>query len=103
MLARLLLALLALVFATPVAAAACHTQSAREHHAGMAHHGSVPMDDGDEAAPADACVGCVPPSDWITPRVAEPVVLAPPAPSARIAGLRLGRGAPPALPPPRIG
>ncbi|PAX09448.1 hypothetical protein [Sphingomonas lenta] len=102
MLARLLLALLAIVFATPVAAAACHVQPAREQHADMAHHGSAPADS-DEAAPADACVGCVPPSTWIAPRVAEPVAFAAPMLAATVALLSLGRGTPPALPPPRIG
>ena len=59
--------------------------------------------DTEDAAPAQACVGCVPPSDWITPRVAEPVAFAAPAPVGRVAALSLGRGTPPALPPPRIG
>lgn len=101
MLARLLLALLALVFATPVTAAACHAQPAREHHAGMSHHGAVPVES-DEAAAVEACVGCVPPSNWIAPRVAEPLASPAPVPAARALTLSIGRGTPPALPPPRV-
>lgn len=102
MLARLLLALLAIALATPVAAAACHVQPARGEHAGMAHHAPAPADK-DESAPAKACVGCVPPSTWIAPRVTAPVAFAAPTLSAVVASLSLGRGTPPALPPPRIG
>lgn len=101
MVARLILALLALVFVTPVAAAACHAQATPDHHASAPHHGSMPAD-ADHGAPTEACVGCVPPSDWDAARVAEPVLAPEPTPAAQVAALSLGRGTPPALPPPRI-
>lgn len=101
MLGRLLLVLLAIVFATPVATAACHAPTESGRHASAPHHESMPTDT-DEGAPAEACVGCVPPSSWDAARVPQPV-LAPEATHAvQAIVLSLGRATPPALPPPRI-
>jgi hypothetical protein len=103
MLARLILFLLALAFAAPAATAACHAPAVGHHTAAPSHHGSAPVERKDEVVASTACVGCVPPSNW-TPGRLSAGVLAPIDPVAgRIAALSLGRGAPPALPPPRIG
>ncbi len=103
MLARLILFLLALAFAAPAATAACHAPAVGHHAATPSHHGSVPAERDDGVTPATACIGCVPPSDWTPGRIgaAEPVLHMPV--SARVPALTIGRGAPPALPPPRIG
>jgi hypothetical protein len=103
MLARLILFLLALAFAAPAATAACHARDAEHHAAAPSHHGSAPAERQDDAVASTACIGCVPPSNW-TPGRLSAGVLAPVDPVAgRIAALSIGRGAPPALPPPRIG
>lgn len=103
MLARLILFLLALAFAVPAATAACHAPAVGHHAAAPAHHRSAPVEREDDAVASTACIGCVPPSNWTPGRVGG-AVLAPDRPVAgRIAALSIGRGAPPALPPPRIG
>lgn len=107
MLARFLLALLLAAFAMPgVAPAACHDDAPVAHHAMSSANHIMPMPDGasDRSALAvHACIGCVPPSDWLGPRVARPVV---PVAATLVAALTtLSTGAVPApdLPPPRRG
>ena len=103
MLARLILFLLALAFAAPAATAACHARAVGHHAAAPSHHGSAPVEREDDAVAPMACIGCVPPSNW-TPGRLGGAVHAPVDPVAeRIAALSIGRGAPPTLPPPRIG
>ena len=106
MLARLLLALLLAAFAMPgVASAACH--DAPVAHSAMSsasHVMPMPDDASDRSALAvHACIGCVPPSDWLGPRIARPVL---PVAATLVAALTtLSTGAVPApdLPPPRRG
>lgn len=97
MIRRLILLLLMALAAvpTPAMAGACHREPER-HASG---HGQPPADE--DAAPSHACVGCVPPGDWLRERVAAPAPSPDPAPATRVSALALGRGTPPALPPPR--
>lgn len=101
MLARLLLALLALVMATPAAALSCHAREAAGHHASASHHDPAPDEGDDRAVAVSACIGCIPPSNWTGARVPSPRLLRSlPAP-ARLPTLAPGRSPPPVLPPPR--
>ena len=103
MLARLILFLLALAFAAPAATAACHAPAAGHHSAAPSHHGSVPVEREDEAVASTACIGCVPPSSWTPGRLGATMLVSNVPVATRVAALSIGRGAPPALPPPRIG
>ena len=78
MLARLFLALLLALFATPASAAECHDARPAAPHA-------MPMageHQRDMAAP-HACVGCIPPSDWLAARVSGPALVPVARPIAR--------------------
>lgn len=99
MLARLFLTLLLAVFAVPGAApAACHDTTQGAH--AMPMPASAPDDRG---APVHACVGCIPPSDWLSPRLAS-LGLAPIAKPFAALAVRLSSIAPPpSIPPPRYG
>lgn len=71
MLARLIIVLLLAAFAAPAAAASgCHEAAVS---APMAHHGSA---DGhrapDVVIATHVCIGCIPPGDWTTARIAQP-------------------------------
>jgi hypothetical protein len=100
---RLLLALLAAALALPaVAPAACHDAAQpapSAHHATMPGH---PAPHGDAEA-VHGCIGCIPPSDWLRAPVVAAIRVAPPVRVARVTTLDIGRGSPPALPPPRRG
>lgn len=100
MLFRLVLALFLAMSALPGAApAACHEGNGITADSMAMHHRPAPRPD---AAVAHGCIGCVPPSDWLR----APDVAAAPASRpllvARATRLELGRGTPPALPPPRL-
>ena len=103
MLARLILFLLAFALAAPVATAACHARSSEHHAAAPSHHGSAPVERDEGIAPATACVGCVPPSNWTPGRIGASVPVAVLPVSSPVHALVIGRDAPPALPPPRFG
>jgi hypothetical protein len=103
MLWRLLLGLVLAFGALPAEAAmpACHdTMPAMAAMAGD-HRPAAPAPD--RMAPGHACIGCIPPGDWLAPRVAAPALPPAMAPAARIRRLEPGRRDPPASPPPRIG
>ncbi|WP_375429055.1 hypothetical protein [uncultured Sphingomonas sp.] len=102
MLARLILLLLAMAFAAPAATAACHARVGTLHAAEPSHHGSAPVERDDGIAPATACIGCVPPSDWTPGRIAASVPVPIVPVSARTHALTIGRGTPPDLRPPRM-
>ena len=100
MLARLILVLLLAAFAVPAAAASgCHEATVS---APMVHHGSSD----DHRAPdvpiaTHVCIGCIPPGDWTTARIAQP-----PSPLAVPLAITQQSFSPgiaraPALPPPR--
>jgi hypothetical protein len=95
-----LLLLLALLTASPAFAAmpACHNAPAAATHAmpGGDHHES-------DVAPSHACLGCIPPSDWLAAPLPAPRFAPMVAPTPRIAALDLGRAPPPLLRPPRLG
>ena len=99
MLVRLLLALLLAVFAVPTAApAACHDAPSTGH--------AMPMpaeDERPDAMPVHACVGCIPPSDWLGARVEAPTLISAARPSSPPPASLAGTRAPPDLPPPRRG
>lgn len=98
---RALLLVLSLLLAVPTAAMpACHDPAAtaqRGHDMSGEHHRQP------DAAPAHACLGCIPPATLLATPLPAPS-LAPASPSApRIATLDLGREHRPLLPPPRLG
>jgi hypothetical protein len=96
---RLLMALLLAAFAMPVAgSAACHDAPAPTHAMPMADH--TPEH---RALPAPVCIGCIPPSDWFGPRIAQssPSLLA--SPVAAAPAVLTGASPPPDLRPPRAG
>lgn len=103
MLFRLLLALLLATFAMPGAApAACHdANEAAPHATAMAmaidRHPS-PRSDADAV---HGCIGCIPPSDWLRAPLVAAAPLSRSILIARAMRLDVGRGTPPALPPPR--
>jgi hypothetical protein len=68
----------------------------------MAGH-SMPGEAPAKALPAHNCIGCVPPSDMLPARIAEPIPPIAIPPVAGVLRLNLGRSIPPSLPPPRIG
>lgn len=98
---RALLLILSLLMAVPATAMpACHDAGppAQQAHGTSGERHRQP-----DAAPAHACLGCIPPASLLaTPLPVPP--LAPPSPPAfRIATLDLGRAPPPLLRPPRLG
>ena len=96
---RLLMALLLAAFAMPVAgSAACHDGSAPTHAMPMTsdapeHH----------ALPAPGCIGCIPPSDWFGPRVAQPSPILSTGPVVTAPAVLTGTSPSPDLRPPRAG
>ncbi len=64
---------------------------------------SMPDEAPTKALPVHNCIGCVPPSDLLPTRIAEPIPPIAIPPVAGVARLDLGRNVPPSLPPPRIG
>lgn len=99
MLARLLLILLVAVFAVPSAApAACHDGAKVAH--------TMPMrsdDSGPRAVPTHACLGCIPPSDWLSPQIAGPMLSPVVVRFAPPPALLVGTERTPDLRPPRRG
>ncbi len=64
---------------------------------------STPSDAPSKAIPTHGCIGCVPPSDMLPARIAEPIPPIAIPPVTQVVRLDLGRSVPPSLPPPRIG
>jgi hypothetical protein len=97
---RALLLLLALLTASPAFAAmpACHDAPVATAHAMPGEHRHTP-----DVAPPHACLGCIPPSDWLAAPLPVPQLAPTVAPTPRIATLDLGRAPPPLLRPPRLG
>lgn len=96
---RIALILVSLLFAIPAAAMpACHEVAATSS---AIHHGAPHR--APDAAPPHLCPGCIPPSDWLAPRIAAPMLAPAAAPDARVTRLDLGRAPPPLLRPPRLG
>lgn len=97
---RALLILLALCLslpATAMPAAPCHDMAMA-----AADGSDRPAQDRPATAPLQhVCVGCVPPNDALRGPVALPALGRAPAPLAIVRRLDIGRGTPPALPPPR--
>jgi hypothetical protein len=100
MLARLLLALLLLFQAMPVAAApACHPAPAMTEHHQPKHHPAP----ADQAAPEQHCIGCIAPATARAPELVLPMAFArADAPPVYLSGAK-GIAPAPALPPPRSG
>lgn len=99
MLLRMLMALLLAAFAMPIAGtAACHDAPAPTHAMPMADHGSH-----NAALPAASCIGCIPPSDWFSPRIAPPPPPIASRPVATEPAVLTGASPPPDLRPPRAG
>lgn len=98
MLVRLLLTLLLALFAAPAMATDCHGAKAAHHEMPSGHDAPAPSD---EALAPHACVGCIPPSDWLGARLDTPPLAPSADPVASVTALRLGQAPPPALPPPR--
>lgn len=102
MLARLIIALLLVVFAVPAAApAACHDTPAMTQ--GMAAHEMTSGTMKHSAITPHGCVGCIPPSDWAGATVAASFARPPVAPLAAISALVAGTAPTLVLPPPRLG
>ena len=105
MIARLLLAIMFALTAIPAPSAACHMPGdgamVAMHHV-PDHPAKAPAKAPEKAMPTHACIGCIPPGDWLGARIAVPPIMRAPADAPTIARLDLGRSAPPALPPPRI-
>lgn len=95
---RALLLVLSLLLAVPAAAMpACHDAPAASAHRTDGHDRPAPVDG------PHVCAGCIPPSDWLAPRVAAPAMLPAATPTARVARLVLRQWTSPPLPPPRLG
>jgi hypothetical protein len=102
MLLRLILAVMLMLggVAADAASPCCDTPKMSSHS--MAGH-SMPNEAPAKALPVHNCIGCVPPSDLLAARIAEPILPIAIPPVAGVMRLDLGRGVPPSLPPPRIG
>lgn len=97
MLARLIMVLILALTSLPHGASAAPAVAA-------CHETMAPMHDrAPPPAPAaeHGCIGCIPPGDWLSARVAAPAMIAALPPSPRVRVLAIGAGTPPALPPPR--
>jgi hypothetical protein len=96
---RALFLLLSLLMATPAAAMpACHDAPMAQAHAMAGQHHHKP-----EVAPPHACLGCIPPSDWLAAPLPVPAMAPVMTPHPRITTLDLSRAPPPLLRPPRLG
>jgi hypothetical protein len=102
MLLRLILAVMLMLggVAADAASPCCDVPAMSGHSmAGQPMPGKAPA----KALPAHNCIGCVPPSNMVPARIAEPISPIAIPPVAGVARLDLGRSIPPSLPPPRIG
>lgn len=99
MLARLIFFLLIAAFAIPSAApATCHHAPVAAHAGPM--HDTAPVP---QALPVHACVGCIPPADWLSPRLMAPTLTPVAKPTGRNPNRLFGTTLLPDLPPPRHG
>ncbi|MGA1800438.1 hypothetical protein VH567_16845 [Sphingomonas sp. 4RDLI-65] len=105
MIARLILALLLAAFAVPAAApAACHDASTPAPHTMMMAADTADASDtmpDRKAVPLHGCIGCIPPSNWTSARIAAVAPTDAPVLVERAPVLDIGMVTAPVPPPPR--
>lgn len=105
MLIRLFLILLLATIAQPGTACVDHRVESGPMAVMTMSHGSHHMpapQHHEQSASTGHCVGCIPPSDWQGPKLADQRLVPPSLRAPVIDDLVVGRSSPPALPPPRL-